>query len=674
MHARATLWMISCFVLCAVEARATTMIVADEQKLARAADVILLGRVERTSVRPDPDRAGVRTTVRVAVQEVWKGTVSGKFVEISEYGGDIGTLEERYFGMPVYQGGEQVVSFLTQRRDGTFRTLGMAMGKFSVVTGPAGAVVVRDLGEGSNALEWDGEKLQHVPGRAAFRLEDFERSVRGTLGRRLVPRAAPLEAGEDPTGGVYVAPFGLMGSPARWFEADRGEPVGFWVDANGDFTLGFESSSRAVSNAMQAWTEVPTAKIDLVNLGAAAPQAPDCSGPSQILFNDPTHAIADPFFCSGILALGGYCSSAETTSVNSVEFRRITVGKIVFNDGWGGCPFWNECNLAEIVTHELGHTIGIGHSANARATMFAYAHFDGRCAAVRADDVAAVSFIYPASEAMHDVVVQVPNPVKGVIKAGAAETVLPLKVVVRHADTWDTGAWIGLRAQDGTCPPGTVESVEFGTGERPAQSYVAAGGQVSGILRLRLRSADFTSRDAKAPARCELEIEAGAAADGNIDPYAGNERTKVALDVVDRNDTACKANPAQVSLRPIKPVALRIPLGKTEVERKIAVSVRASAAEQTVSLTVDPGDCPPGLIESLVVPRSTDPFRNVAMRANSTRTARLLLRADRASWTLFPGSPARCTARLAASSDLPDPDLSNNEFPLVIDVQDDNDL
>jgi hypothetical protein len=76
-----------------------------------------------------------------------------------------------------------------------------------------------------------------------------------------------------------------------------------------------------------------------------------------------------------------------------------------------------------------------------------------------------------------------------------------------------------------------------------------------------------------------------------------------------------------------------------------------------------------------LVARSTDPFRNVAMSANSTRTARLLLRADRASWTsLFPGSPARCTARLAASSDLSDPDLSNNEFPLVIDVQDDNDL
>src|SRR6185369_8400045 len=50
---------------------------------------------------------------------------------------------------------------------------------------------------------------------------------------------------------------------------------------------------------------------------------------------------------------------------------------------------------SEVLTHELGHAIGLAHSTDPTATMYAYAHFDGRGASLTPDDVAGVTFIYP---------------------------------------------------------------------------------------------------------------------------------------------------------------------------------------------------------------------------------------------------------------------------------------
>src|SRR5205823_2375958 len=107
---------------------------------------------------------------------------------------------------------------------------------------------------------------------------------------------------------------------------------------------------------------------------------------------------------------GGYCTSGnagDTDVVNGVSFARITEGNITFNSGFSGCGFWNQTNLAEVTTHELGHTIGIGHSSEddneqsvtlKEATMYYRAHFDGRGASLKADDIAAVRAIYPGDD------------------------------------------------------------------------------------------------------------------------------------------------------------------------------------------------------------------------------------------------------------------------------------
>jgi len=660
-----------------VVAAATTFVLADEQQLAQQADAIVVGEVERVEPAHARKSGTLYTQVRLRVAEVWKGQAPPGF-ELLEIGGTAEGTEARFFGVPEYRVGEQVLVFATQRPDGQWATTSLAMGKYSLRQRDHQVYAVRDLGPETTALEWDGRSLRPAPARAVYDLEDLRRSVRRTLAGKLEPRAQPrTDASSEDLDETYTAPFALMGSPGRWFQPDRGELVEYFVDQNGDATLGFEQTHAAVVAAMAAWSAPATATIDLAVAGTMPPGKVDCSGPTQIIFNDPDNIISDPWFCSGVLAVGGYCvNNNDTVDINGVRFSRITTARILFNNGWGSCPFWNACNVAEVMTHELGHTIGIGHSGDARATMFAYAHFDGRCAALRADDIAAANFIYPASANVHDVVVLAPPRAKARIRRGKPESYVPITVTVRHGDTWGDRALFRLAVSDGTCPPGTVGAANFGMfADAPDRVDLAPGAQAKATVWLRLQSNAFYTPDAKAPTRCELVLSAEVLASDNIDPHPGNEVVPVPLDVIDENDVVPKTASNQLVVDALKPLSLRLARGKLELVKTVTVKVRNRASSDTVSITLDPGDCPPGLVQAPLVLRSTREFLGVAMTGSSQARAQLPVRFTREMVSsLFPGSPGRCVARLLVSGQQADADPSNNSIPVVIDLQDDNDL
>jgi hypothetical protein len=210
------------------------------------------------------------------------------------------------------------------------------------------------------------------------------------------PLASPsLPAGTQGERAPATAGYKLFNN-VRWFLPDSGTPVRYYIDQAGDAKIGFTATQNAVTAAFAAWTNVPTSSLVMQSAGTttASPNG-FCDGTSKIVFNDPFGEVTDPSGCGGILAIGGYCAGGATKPFAGQSFREIVEGDIVFNNGWSGCSFWNATNLAEVATHEVGHSIGLAHSTDPNATMYSFAHFDGRGAGLTPDDAAGASFLYP---------------------------------------------------------------------------------------------------------------------------------------------------------------------------------------------------------------------------------------------------------------------------------------
>jgi hypothetical protein len=391
---------------CASPGLATTFVLMSEQDLAARSVAAVTGSVTDIEAAADPATDGVNTYVHIDPDEVVFGTLPAGPLVLREIGGHVAGRSEWVFGSAEYQVGEAVLVFLSQNADGTLRTTAMSMGKFTLKADAHGALTaLRHLGEGAALWNLQRGELEPNPAPEDYDLPGLLDAVRRAtppagahaLTRRPAIAMTPPEL-ERASVREHQESFTYLSSPSRWFEPDDAQPIPFLIDAAGDVGLGGATSRAAVNDAFAAWTNVPTSDLTLTDGGTLAQPIAfaGCDGGNRVVFNDPFDEITDPSGCGGVLAIGGYCASSETRTVNGTSFRRIRVGKVMFNNGWSQCPGWNRCNLSEVATHELGHTLGFGHSTDTNATMYASAHFDGRCASLRSDDLAAINFVYPS--------------------------------------------------------------------------------------------------------------------------------------------------------------------------------------------------------------------------------------------------------------------------------------
>ncbi len=391
---------------------ATTVIIPSDDDLIIGSRVIVHAKVISVVAAFDEQRGCVFTYTTLRVREVLKGRLASREIVIKELGGQAGEIATVVFGTPQFTPDERVILFLDTWNDGGLRVHDMFLGKYSVVIDPATGrdVAVREsagahvevLPQPSASVATRSMELTSflkMVRKKVSAVEDRSRAFEDTYYSYtpLLDRPAEFD-GRVIRGGVFPQ-FHLFSPPMRWFEPDSGQPVTFLVNSAGA-PAGVDAD---VAAAMSAWSSVPGCSLRVVNGGSTS----DCVGSQNtIVFNNCDNWFSPESGCSGILAKAGIIQGSSTTKVvNGTSFYQAVLGHMSFNP-YAACYFGNHAQVQEIATHEMGHALGLHHSwdptfggsasaSDLAATMYYIAHFDGRAASLRQDDINGITFIYP---------------------------------------------------------------------------------------------------------------------------------------------------------------------------------------------------------------------------------------------------------------------------------------
>ncbi len=404
-------------VCCAHTAVATTVIIPADDDMIVGARAIIRGKVLSVASAYDSQQDRVYTYITIKVQEVIKGNITERKIVLKELGGQAGDHAFILFGSPRFTPGEQTLLYLDTRPDGSLQTHQMFLGKFNIVRDPdtGKRMVVRSSPDKeTEILQWqphDGHT--HGPSTEKMELSAYVRMVRERLAANWersvkfeeqhysgVPvMSEPSEYDGIVQKGGLEAQFTLLGN-FRFFQPDSGQPVPLSVGTAppgaGIPIVNLNPNDMAAAGG--AWSNVSGCSLQLSYTGTFSADCYTNGSPGIfVVWNNCDGRNTPSAGCAGLLAWGGISSTgSQTIVIGGTTFRQTVTGFVSFNP-WAACNFGSGCNVAEIATHEIGHALGLGHSADSSATMAAFAHFDGRCASIRTDDANGIRFIYPGS-------------------------------------------------------------------------------------------------------------------------------------------------------------------------------------------------------------------------------------------------------------------------------------
>jgi PKD repeat protein len=395
----------------AVAAHATTIVLPSDEQLIDKSPIILAGTV--VSTLPVERNGRIWTDTVVNVTRAIKGTTP-RTITVREIGGTLDDRITKIFGAAEFRSSENVLLFLEPSPHGGYRTMDLYVGKLtegSMIDGRR-LWLRNDIGADVTLLDSDLRPLHGANvQRDAAQFESFVNDrVAGRQGVRTYGIENPLLDKKSAAGmGHLQENFTLMseGNVYRWFAFDNGGSAPWYSSGT---QPGYTNGGvNEVQTAMSAWTSYSSAKIRYTYAGtrSGAPGGLDSgNGVNEVLFNDPLNDIAGTWNgSSGVVGLGGFTGvgfggnwTAPFTAdashpAGTVHAYNITEGDLTVQDNVQPSKGISSARLAEIIAHEFGHTLGVGHSTDPTALM--YPSVTGLGASLRGDDQLAARWLYP---------------------------------------------------------------------------------------------------------------------------------------------------------------------------------------------------------------------------------------------------------------------------------------
>ncbi|MEA2339003.1 MAG: hypothetical protein QOE82_3010, partial [Thermoanaerobaculia bacterium] len=358
------------FLAAASSLQAITYIVPNDRDLVKRADAIVIA----TAVESHPELRGEGRLVTVAtlqVERVIKGSI-GDTVQLAELGGSIAGRVTIIPGSPRYENGNRYLVFLHTNNYGEWMTYGFALGKFEYVSDLRGRelLIRRTADEEIFGLdEADGsphvEQLRDAPAFESFvqnRVDSEAPAREDYFVKRsdvifakfpeFQPKASAFVPRAEATAADYL--FDCGGFPCKWpaptasfYHCCSAQTGGTSLDGPG-----------AGAGGMAAWNAVAGANIHYTLTGADPNPSPTPNGlggapdsKNDIIFNNP-HGVVT----GGAVAVGGISKATGPSGCcyNTVEVDVETGSNLP--------SFVDQSLYTQLMTHELGHTLGFHHS------------------------------------------------------------------------------------------------------------------------------------------------------------------------------------------------------------------------------------------------------------------------------------------------------------------------
>jgi hypothetical protein len=336
---------------------ATSVIPITDRELYERADVIVHGIVVSSDATAD-DRGVPETLSVIEPLEVLKGRLSGPLV-LHQVGGRL--PDGRFFqlwGRPEYVPGREVIVFAIARPQGEYQTAEMLLGKFEIQRDERGVefavpglrLARTEVTVHPRPRRGGGEPTSDDPARE---LTAMLRSLRS--GGRPVPSSAVPQGRLAPVvhaigGGPRLEPEwgNINDSLWRW----NNNATAAWT-LNGTANMTGGGTSEA-TGALAAWTNDPNSNI---NYTAG-------SGTGNVIY---LNATSSALGCGWSTCLSGGgtigCGGPNGGGMNAFRgdnYTTITGGTVELR---ASCSFngFTSTITQSVLTHELGHTLGLGH-------------------------------------------------------------------------------------------------------------------------------------------------------------------------------------------------------------------------------------------------------------------------------------------------------------------------